>query len=216
MALSSTSAPLGFHLLNLRQEPAGQEGKAPDSVWHPFPAAVLPTDVDDLGDQARRELDAALLEGRKEGLAEGERIGLAQIGPLLDALHRVMEAVHESNTTIRRDAERDIHALALAAARYLVQREITSDPSILQSLVERALEQLPQDTSFTVHLNPTDLGALQPNLGDIHVAERGAMVRWVPDPELGRGDFRLVTPLRLIDGRIDTALRALYDRVAYE
>ncbi|MEO8199707.1 MAG: FliH/SctL family protein [Gemmatimonadota bacterium] len=203
-------------LLNLRQETAGDAGHTPNSVWHPFPVAVIPMELESADRQAQRQIDAAYAKGRSDGIAEGERTALSRIEPLLGALHRMVASVQESQATTQRDAERDIQSLALAAARYLVQREITSDPSILQSLVERALEQLPQDTSFTVHLNPTDLGALQPNLGDIHVAERGAMVRWVPDPELERGDFRLVTPLRLIDGRIDTALRALYDRIAYE
>ena len=37
---------------------------------------------------------------------------------------------------------------------------------------------------------------------------------WVVDPSLEAGSFRLVSPERIIDGRVDVALRALYERLA--
>jgi hypothetical protein len=42
---------------------------------------------------------------------------------------------------------------------------------------------------------------------------RGLTIQWNADPTLGRGDFVVESPQRVVDGRLDVALQALYERM---
>ncbi len=59
-----------------------------------------------------------------------------------------------------REHERDLHALAVAVAEKILQREVTTDPSIVLDLVRKALELLPADTTLEIH-QTADMQALQ-------------------------------------------------------
>jgi flagellar biosynthesis/type III secretory pathway protein FliH len=64
-----------------------------------------------------------------------------------------------------------------------------------------------------VHLNPEDLASLR-NHAEMPGADgRVAEIQWVPDAEVERGGCTLETPHRVVDGRIDLALRDLYARL---
>jgi flagellar assembly protein FliH len=113
------------------------------------------------------------------------------------------------------DVEANLCVLALAAARNIVQREIEIDPTILRDLVVRGLAAIKPDSPIEVRLHPTDLEAVQPLL-DESSRSADAEVHWVADPALERGGFFLDGPRRLVDGRLDEALRHLYQRMIYE
>jgi flagellar biosynthesis/type III secretory pathway protein FliH len=81
-------------------------------------------------------------------------------------------------------------------------------------LVAHALDLLPADTSLEVRLHPDDLAALGDPLERVAPAGLSVSLRGVPDPALERGDFVIESPQRVIDGRTDTALRSLYERLA--
>ena len=131
----------------------------------------------------------------------------------MQALTQVAEAFEASRAGFERDRERDLTGLALAVARRIVLREVTADPAIVRSLVTRALELLPLDRSFEVRLNPEDLGVLGTDLEGAVPPGIAPMIQWAGDPALERGSFVIESPLRVVDGRSDVALRALYDRL---
>ncbi len=149
-------------------------------------------------------------EGREQGIAEGYEKML----PALETLSGLTEALEQTHADFRLDLERGLHALAIAVARQLIQREVTADPSIVSDLIVRALELVPHDLTLEVRLNPTDLEVLQTKLDQIEIAGRPLNVQWMEDASLDRGSFLLETPLRVVDGRTDDALRALYERLS--
>jgi flagellar biosynthesis/type III secretory pathway protein FliH len=101
----------------------------------------------------------------------------------------------------------------VAIARKLVQREVEADPALVGGLVTRALALFAPASAVQVRLHPGDLEALRAELDRLAAAGREVTVQWVPDPSLARGDVVVESGLRIVDGRSDVALRALYEQL---
>jgi flagellar biosynthesis/type III secretory pathway protein FliH len=194
--------------------PAGGEAAGP-----PDAAAWAPPD---LGDGRRGAAGRGRPRTRDEeafarGLAEGERVGEARaaqhLAPALAALYGVAQGLAEARERWERDRERDLEGLALAVARALLQREVSVEPAVVRDLVARALDLLPAESTVDVRLHPVDLAALASTLEELHAAGRGLTLQWIADDALERGSFVLETPARVVDGRVDVALRELYERL---
>lgn len=130
----------------------------------------------------RRGVDEAT---RKERTAADKRCVTA-----LQAVRKVADRLEGVVTEFARDRERDLHGLAVAVARHVVQHELTIDPQRVTALVRRALDLLPPG--------------------------RQVQLRWTADPALEPGNFAIETPQRIVDGRADVALRDLYERLEHE
>ena len=63
------------------------------------------------------------------------------------------------------------------------------------------------------HIAGHMLGAASVELELTEPDGRALIVHWVGDPTLDRGSFRVIGRERLVDGRVDVALRALYERL---
>jgi flagellar assembly protein FliH len=150
--------------------------------------------------------ERGLSDGRLQATHEADR-----------TLHQAIEALKEA--TRRADDYRKqlsahfaehLQVLAVAVARQIIGREVALDPSLIASLVKRALEHVPFDDAIKVRLHPEDLALL--DTGTLVEPGRGR-TQWIGDPEVGRGGCVIEGPTRLIDGRIDRALLAIFERV---
>lgn len=202
-------------LAQIGRSPAIAMGEAgPDGSW------VLP----DLGAPMRRECPEIALpvvdESYERGYADGLRDGAAgaerELRAGIEAIRHIADALAAARSELAADHARGIYALATAVAKKLLQREIETDPDTMRGLIERAMELMPADSPFTARLHPADLEALAPTLEAMDAQGRGAGVEWLADATLERGGFRLENPLRVVDGRIDVALRNLYESLDYE
>jgi flagellar biosynthesis/type III secretory pathway protein FliH len=158
--------------------------------------------------------ERARSEAFAEGMREGEKRARHELAPALDALRRLAEHLRGVQEEILRGATRDLEGLALAVARHVVQLELTERPEIVRALVERALTLVPQDLALTLRIHPEDAAALAPDLE--RPAEGPAAVHWIADAAIERGSFVIETPQRVVDGRLDTALRTLFERFEHE
>jgi len=156
----------------------------------------------------RRGVDEATKKER--GLAE-QRCESA-----LEAVKQVADRLETVATEFARDRERDLHGLAIAVARQIVQHELMIDPLRVGELVRRALDLLPLDTSIEVRLNPGDLETLGTSVEKLLPPGRAVRLHWLADPGIERGDFVIESPQRIVDGRADVALRDLYERLEHE
>lgn len=147
--------------------------------------------------------------------AERERLD-AEVRRALGTVARVADQLATLQTDFARDRERDLHTLAIAIARQVVQHELTVSPDRLAALVRAAIEQLPQDPCIEVRLHPSDLSALGGALEGLVPAGRGLEFAWTADASIERGGFLLETPHRIIDGRADVALRDLWERLGHD
>lgn len=148
-------------------------------------------------------------EGEEAARAEGDR----RVREALALLETASAAVAELRADLTRDFRDQLHALSLAIARHLVLREVEADPDIMRALVARAVELVPSPTTIRMHLHPDDLAALASWRRDF--PSGGHTMEWVADPETERGGCRVETPHRLIDGRLDQSLVALFDRMRH-
>ena len=162
---------------------------------------------------SQMESDIAYRRGVEDGLRQAGVDAGQQSSTAAEALHKALELFNSSQEQLLRERERDLDALAVAVARKILQREVETDSSVVAGLVRQALELLPTDTTLAIHLHPADLQALPAILEESVPPVRGMTIEWSPDPTLERGSFVMETPLRLINGRADIALRKLYDRM---
>jgi flagellar assembly protein FliH len=157
------------------------------------------------GPAARRtEADEAHDRGFAEGLREGTVRSEQRVHVALETLGRVGEYLHTAQSAFVRDRARDLHGLALAVARKVIQREVTADPALLRELVDRALELVPLEPHLEVFPTAPEADG------------KGTAIKWLGDPTIERGGFVVESPLRVVDGRTDFALRSLYERLEYE
>lgn len=194
----------------LRSEPpapAGHHGRfalwpLPDLVRGPEAVAAEPT-----------EAEVAWREGHAAGLREGLAAGEVPVRDALAALRGAAESLQAVQAAFVSALEEQLAALAVVVAQQLVQREIQSDPSIVRDLVRQAVELVPADGGIEVRLHPDDLASLQGQLDLYAASGQRIEIRWRADDSVERGGYLIDTPQRMVDGRVDPVLRALYERI---
>lgn len=163
-------------------------------------------------DVIQRAYERGFAEGREQGIAEGYE----RIVPTIEVLSGLTQTLEQTHADFSLDLERSLHALAIAVAKHIIQRELSLDPTIVTGLVQQALDLVPRDVTLEVRLNPDDLERLQDQLHQVEAGGRPLHIQWLGDSALEPGGFLVETPLRVVDGRIDEALRALYERLGDE
>lgn len=161
---------------------------------------------------APTQLEEARERGYAEGVADGAVSAQSALDPVVAALTAVVTHIDGAQLQFARDRERNLEALAIAIARKLVQREVTADPGLLAGMVARATQMLSDEPRVRVRLHPADLDLLGDRLEVLVIAGRSPVVQWTADPILERGSFVAESPRRFVDGRLDVALRELYER----
>jgi flagellar assembly protein FliH len=148
-----------------------------------------------------------LEEGRLSAGVDAERriVGACQ------ALAGAAESLQAVRAALAVEAEESLYALATALAHQIVQRELTTDPTIVRDLVRKAVDVLPLEGALEIRLNPADLAALGAETDLYAPGGRKLDLRWVSDPAIERGGYKIETSQRVVDGRIDPVLRAMYE-----
>ncbi len=161
------------------------------------------------------EIEAAayqdgLQRGHAEGFAAGQRAALAQaqrLQALVDHIARPL--VHLDD-----EIEHALVDLAAAIARRILHDELASAPERVVAVVREALAGLPpQLRSVRLRVHPEDAALLREQLpppADVKDFEV------VPDPELKRGDCRVLTESALIDASLDRRVRVVAQALAAE
>jgi len=164
----------------------------------------------EIEERARRESEAY-----DRGFDQGQQVAHealnAAIGSAMGALGEATETVVQHTARWMANAEENMTALAIAIARHLVQRELTVDPGLVATLVQRTVAQFPATDAVTVRIHPDDLLICE-QFGSTE--QFGATVRFVPDLSMVRGGCLTEGRERLVDGRIDSALERIYRALA--
>jgi flagellar biosynthesis/type III secretory pathway protein FliH len=156
----------------------------------------------------RREADA-YARGFEEAQQAVRAANEARMASALSALSESVASIQLHATRWTANTEENIAVIAIAVARHIVEREVTTDYTIVRDLVQRALTQFPIDQTITVHLHPDDAATC----GNSAIAGgNGQMkdVRWLADPNIIRGGCLVEGRERIIDGRVDTSLERAY------
>lgn len=161
-------------------------------------------------------IDVAYAKGFEDGFLEGGQRTREQLTPVRRALAAAIAAVESEIAMTRKVGEDNVTALALVVARWLFQRDVETSPELLEGLVRKAVALLPAGAPIEIAAHPVDLERLSGHLDLTEPDGRPLIVHWVGDATLDRGSFRLIGPERLVDGRVDVALRSLYERLAVQ
>ena len=156
---------------------------------------------------------AAYHRGFEAGKAEAMEEASRTIKRAAGLLVSTAEALDAARLGVVRELEDSVYLLALAVARHLILREVSADPAVVRELVQRGLESFPVGSRVEIHLHPDDLAALRGQFELPGSDGRTAEIQWTADPSVERGGCALETPHRVVDGRVDLALRDLYHRL---
>ena len=189
----------------LAWKPLDLNSKAPGQ-----PSAVPETTAED------RIADAYAL-GFEEGRVEGERGERARLASAVQAVRDAMESIAIGEERWTGAIEENIASLATVIARHVIEREISSDPTIITKLVRRALSEFPVEQAVRVRLNPHDVIVIE-SLGESGMEaamdEPARAVAWIGDNRIEPGGCLIEGRERIVDGRIDTALERAYRRLS--
>ena len=198
MALPPRGAATRFVLWplpDLRAMPADAPGHLDDA--HPIPSPE------------QRGYERGLADGQREAREEAQRaLGAAHEGAKLLA-----RGLQQAQATWAETLDANLQALAVAVARHLVEREVAGAPEIVAELVGRAVALVEPAGPIVVRVHPADVAAVETVQ---HAPDRAADAPTFSvqaDPTIARGGCVIETPGRLVDGRIETALAALYQRM---
>lgn len=166
---------------------------------------------------ARESLEHAAYErGFDDGVAATQAQVDERCRSALSGVARVIEHLESITSEFARDRERDLHGLAIAVARQVLQHELSMESGEVLERVRKALELLPLDAVLEVRMHPEDLATLGGTVEGLIPSGRHVRLEWAPDPAVERGGFILESPQRIVDGRTDVALRNLYERLDHD
>lgn len=187
------------------------------ALW-PLPDLATPPPVpqganaSDAGSEPDPE-QVAYTRGYEAGKAAASEEASRTLKRAAGLLVSTAEALDAARFGIVRELEDSVYLLSLAVARHLILREVSADPSVVRDLVQRGLETFPVGSHVEIHLHPEDLAALRSQFELPGSDNRAAEIQWIGDQAVERGGCTLETPHRVVDGRVELALRDLYHRM---
>lgn len=157
------------------------------------------------------ELAAEYERGLAEGRAQARRELDGEMGRMLTALHTAHRSLLDAQERFASDSRSVVNTIAVAVARQIVQREIEADEGIVARLVQAALEEVAGDSNVAVRVHPADLSLCRSHIG---AAGESGRIEWIEDAQLSRGSCVVESDNRIIDGRLDSVLADLHQRLA--
>ena len=150
-------------------------------------------------------------QAHDEGFAQGRREGMAAARAEMDSrireLDRMLGLLAEPLQALDDSMEHELVALAMAAAKLIVRRELKTDPAQVLAAVREAMGALPAASrNVRLHLHPEDAILVRETL---KVSEDEQTWRIVEDPVTARGGCKVVTDTSLIDASIEARLLAI-------
>ncbi len=195
MPWSVTGSPV--HRPAPRIPPAGQMPPAGGAD----PSNFLHADIARL----EQDLVQARAAARAEGEAHGRQQAQAELQPVIQKLAAAIHETAELRGRLREQAESDLVRLAIAIARKILGREITSDPEAIAGVVKASLDRLRGQELLRVRLHPDCKAKVAESLSRFG-ASRAEVVG---DPGCDRGSVIFETTRGNLDASIDTQLREI-------
>jgi len=191
----------------------------PHVAWRLWPAGASAPDSASVGPGGTRSTavpagsslapaDAARLEkdayerGFRDGEASATRKAAEQLQSVVRGFAETAVSVASYKSSLRREAEQELTALAMAIAGRIVRRELSLDPGIILSIVRSCLGELGNGEVYRVRLHPHDAQAVGAYLAE----QRRTEIEVVPDTKIGRGGALFETSQGRLDARIGTQL----------
>jgi flagellar biosynthesis/type III secretory pathway protein FliH len=202
---SPDDAPIGSELSTPEEDAARLA-----SVDH-----VIHARLQEAENQAQDIARQAYEDGFASGEAEGRSFGESQYRAYLQRLDEHLERFARIGDAFEKAVQDETVALALAVGEYLAAQQLEGPRANVADLVRLVLAAHPMRKSagppggeaLTVRMNPKDLEIL----GDRLVGFVG--IRFVEDPELGRGSVHLESDAGVLDASMEQRRERLLELV---
>jgi flagellar assembly protein FliH len=195
---------------------AGDRFQAQSMVWrqvggppqprHPVPGGDSNHPEPFTADYDRR-MEARVQAAYQKGQAAGEAAGLQRasqrLEPAIDALSRIVHELAGTRKRFRTEAEEDTVKLAIAIARRVLHRELSTDPEAILGLVMAAFQKLNTRETHRLRVSPATAAILEQNRARL---ELPVGLEIVPEGSLADGAAVFETSRGELDASIDTQL----------
>jgi flagellar assembly protein FliH len=157
--------------------------------------------------QEQRDYEARLNAAYKQGFAAAEATAAKQaaerIDPAVAALQAIVQELAGARRKFRAEAEQDTVKLAIAIARRVLYRELSTDEDAILGLVIAAFQKLNARETQRLRLSPKDAALIEQHRASIQMPPR---VEIAADASLGAGSAIFETTRGELDASIDTQL----------
>lgn len=168
--------------------------------------------------EARVEAEEKVQEAYAEGLRRGEEAGRERFNESLAeceaALQSAGRALVEARTEFLESLEPQVITVVEAIVRRVLRREAATDPELVKTMAREAIMCLAGQERLIVRVNPQDLQALRDHrvtlLSEIEGVDRFEIVG---DESVSPGGCVAESDRSLIDGRIETQIKEIFDRL---
>ncbi len=195
---------------------AGDSPAASAVAWQPGPAgaarkfaahpihgsAGIPGESDE-GDALDARIQAAHQQGRSEAEAAANQRAMQKADPVIAALSRVVQQLAGARGSFRAEAEHDTVQLAIAIARRVLHRELSTDPEAILGLVMAASRKLAARETHRLRVSPSDAAAIQEHRSRLDLPPA---LEIVSDASLSPGSAIFETSRGELDASIGTQL----------
>jgi flagellar motor switch protein FliG len=154
-----------------------------------------------------KEVEARTAAAYHQGYAAGEQAGSARanskIEPVLASLNSVIAELAGARRLFRAEAEEATVSLAIAIARRVLHRELSTDPEAILGLVKAAFQKCDAKETHRLSLSPPDADSVQQHRGQLRLPT-GLDI--VADAALQRGSAVFETSRGVLDVSAETQL----------
>jgi len=152
-------------------------------------------------------LERARAEGREQGKQEAHdaAVAMAQasVAPTLQGMKGMLKELVGEKEKTRKLAEKDVVQLAIAIARRVLRRELSTDPEAILGLVKSAFEKMSARETHKLRVSLADSAVLEANRA---VLDFPPALQLVPDGSLPQGSVVFETTRGQMDASVDTQL----------
>ncbi|MBI2431649.1 MAG: hypothetical protein HYV26_02130, partial [Candidatus Hydrogenedentes bacterium] len=111
--------------------------------------------------ETQSKVEQAFKEGHRRGLDAGRKEFLESTAHAAEALEAAAQAIREARETFLASLESQVIELVALICQRVLQREVRTDPELVQTTVRRALGKISDQQRLRVRVHPADRDALR-------------------------------------------------------
>ena len=192
----------------LQKDPSFMESAAGDSASESAESKRRQAELD-------QRHQGELTQARQTGVREGRAEAAAEVKKAFEQIARAIDDLSKTKRQIRNEAEHELVKLALAIARRILHRELSTDPESIEGIVHAALQKLQHREVSRVRVYPAAVDAVRTALE--RIGTRSA-IEVTADAGIESGGIIFETSVGELDASIETQLqeiqRGFADRLA--
>ncbi len=154
------------------------------------------------------ELEVRLSEAYERGLKEGEQRAYKRLESQIESLRDIIASIGEYKNEILRTSEAELLELAFKIAEKVVQISLEKDRSIVQKIIQKAVQEVKDKSEITIYISPHDEAVVMENRAKILEGIEGE-IKFIVEPTIEKGGCVVQTA----SGRIDALITSQLDEI---